>query len=662
MYFIIFCICFFFTALFFSYSHYVHEKYRELKLAETATKIKSEIEQLNMIIADMESSAQDISFVANRLHSNKQSSPIRHIEELAPYYLSSARALTNMTNSFGIWFEPYAFDEQTQNIAFLARKDKNTGEITCTYYDKQNLYPYHEELWYKQILPDDTPRKLSEHAVSWGPQIINLEEEAEIVATVYAHIYNKEDAIIGFATIDCRLSTLFRPFTKLEVCEEGQFLLADKERNKAFSFTPSDNLYKKGPLSKISWLEGTAVDGEAIKIFHKIIEEEPHYIFTALTKNNLLFAYLVPEKELLFPIEEKSTFIFMFMGIFVAATIFSTTYFVDNMVNKPVSQLNAATEKISSGFISEINITKNSCEELSTLMNSFNKVIQSNNDTLKGLINSIPYMIYIVDTNSFKIRLANKRLKKIFPNLKEGDLCYKVIFEKNIPCNFCPIQNIKRGFHKNSKRIDIYNAVKNLYFRIQAGILDWNGSKKHALVSITDITKDNEEKERLEILAETDELTNLLNRRGGVMALRKIVADKKGSCIAVILIDINGLKYVNDVYGHNEGDVYIKLTVAAIRQNIRANDILSRMGGDEFMIILPNYKKDVTEMFERMNYEVKELLQKEGKPYTGSFSFGADSFVSKGTVEVKKLLEKIDKKMYENKKDHYKNMAQQRPD
>lgn len=94
----------------------------------------------------------------------------------------------------------------------------------------------------------------------------------------------------------------------------------------------------------------------------------------------------------------------------------------------------------------------------------------------------------------------------------------------------------------------------------------------------------------LRMLAYTDGLTQLYNHRHSYELLNKIIEDaqKSISQIVILLADLDKFKIVNDVYGHPVGDMVLKECADAIRQNIRANDIAGRYGGEEFLIILPD--------------------------------------------------------------------------
>jgi diguanylate cyclase (GGDEF)-like protein len=93
---------------------------------------------------------------------------------------------------------------------------------------------------------------------------------------------------------------------------------------------------------------------------------------------------------------------------------------------------------------------------------------------------------------------------------------------------------------------------------------------------------------RLEALAHVDEASGALNRRGFQRELERAIAHaaRYGDGFALVMADLDGLKRVNDRFGHPAGDRVIRAAADAIRASIRASDSLARLGGDEFAIIL----------------------------------------------------------------------------
>ena len=145
-----------------------------------------------------------------------------------------------------------------------------------------------------------------------------------------------------------------------------------------------------------------------------------------------------------------------------------------------------------------------------------------------------------------------------------------------------------------------------------------------------------------------DEMTQILNKRTGLNLLEEKI--NKNEKFAVIFVDIDMLKHVNDTYGHQEGDSYIKSVVERIKENLYPTDFLFRYGGDEIVIIINSYDIGCTKRAENIVAKINSLPQNEVKPYRMLVSYGIAEYdnINKETVE--ELLARADSEMYINKR------------
>lgn len=150
-------------------------------------------------------------------------------------------------------------------------------------------------------------------------------------------------------------------------------------------------------------------------------------------------------------------------------------------------------------------------------------------------------------------------------------------------------------------------------------------------------------------MAYKDELTGLFNRRYFLKQLFDLIDNKNHFSIA--MIDIDGLKIANDDFGHLEGDFYIKTVANELLSLLRDTDILARIGGDEFIAILPKCSYYI---LEKKLKKLNENLANINKPYNMSASYGIEEVFKDNTLSAEKLLEIIDKKMYAFKKERKK--------
>ena len=168
-------------------------------------------------------------------------------------------------------------------------------------------------------------------------------------------------------------------------------------------------------------------------------------------------------------------------------------------------------------------------------------------------------------------------------------------------------------------------------------------------------TKFHKKFKELDVVANTDELTGLYNRRGlfdfGKTTLQFAKAMNQSGLI--IYCDMDGLKKINDTYGHEAGDCAIIAESIILKGNFRANDIVARIGGDEFVIISPGMTVD---NFQRIKESIGEdcrlWTEKNNSKFKLSISMGYVKFPSeKVGYQITPLLSEADANLYVAKRD-----------
>ncbi|MCQ2123063.1 MAG: diguanylate cyclase [Fibrobacter sp.] len=147
----------------------------------------------------------------------------------------------------------------------------------------------------------------------------------------------------------------------------------------------------------------------------------------------------------------------------------------------------------------------------------------------------------------------------------------------------------------------------------------------------------------------TDDMTGCFNRRHGMYSLREWFARSKryGTQFGLIYFDLNGLKVINDMYGHQAGDLLLRSVVSAAKGILRESDLLFRMGGDEFMVICPETDKQGAFIcVDRMQKAISEITIVDKKV---SFAYGV-AHSSEDYKEMDDMMHSADVSMYECKK------------
>jgi diguanylate cyclase (GGDEF)-like protein len=159
--------------------------------------------------------------------------------------------------------------------------------------------------------------------------------------------------------------------------------------------------------------------------------------------------------------------------------------------------------------------------------------------------------------------------------------------------------------------------------------------------------------QKLSDLSQTDDLTGLYNRRGFISLSRRSMdlAVARGKRGLVVFGDMDGLKDINDQYGHEAGDRALKAMGKLLHKTFRSMDIVARLGGDEFAVLAI----DITPAFfvslrERLDRYLAEYHLRSGEPFTLSISLGIAEFGGETDCRLETLLSKADAVQYEEKR------------
>lgn len=170
-------------------------------------------------------------------------------------------------------------------------------------------------------------------------------------------------------------------------------------------------------------------------------------------------------------------------------------------------------------------------------------------------------------------------------------------------------------------------------------------------VVVYDITERAEREQNIIYEAEHDPMTLLLNRRASMIKLEKSIseAQRKNRNFAILMIDLDGFKRVNDSYGHDAGDKVISAVAARIKQFFRGTDVVSRWGGDEFLIGFsynPNYESAVSDIATDLQYQIMQPIEIGYEQTTTVGSSIGISLFPKDDNSIALLIEKADESMY----------------
>src|SRR5215216_360189 len=169
---------------------------------------------------------------------------------------------------------------------------------------------------------------------------------------------------------------------------------------------------------------------------------------------------------------------------------------------------------------------------------------------------------------------------------------------------------------------------------------------------VRDITERKKLEETLRNSSLKDDLTGLFNRRGLLKQAAPYFdfARRQKENLLLLFIDLDGMKRINDEFGHNEGDNALINTAAILNRSFRSSDIIARLGGDEFTVLVTDLNASKEDAIARLNENLKAYNASGTRGHKLSFSIGVATLEPERMTCFEELLEQADQAMYEQKR------------
>lgn len=267
--------------------------------------------------------------------------------------------------------------------------------------------------------------------------------------------------------------------------------------------------------------------------------------------------------------------------------------------------------------------------------------------------NHLPQMVFIIDeqqdilfANLHAIQHFGKQ-NRLTPEHGDRSPVEEVLGIQSGPENIFPVYR------------EVFDSMRGIWYKITTDLMTLPRNEIAYLHCIEDISEWKTNESQLRISASIDALTGVYNRAVGMAALETAIASRMRTVFCAAFIDIDKLKYINDNFGHNEGDYAIRTIAGALASSVRDSDTVSRFGGDEFLIVFSGCGIDTAEkVVGCMRARMDEANRLDGKPYKLSFSYGITQIDPAGEITACELIQLMDKKMYERKKAKHAREAQ----
>lgn len=379
--------------------------------------------------------------------------------------------------------------------------------------------------------------------------------------------------------------------------------------------------------------------------------------------NNILILDVKAERVILKEITYSfNRFMIIFSGLLLVFTIFTLIAFQKLIINR-IYKVDNFIRNIKSFEDINSRISIKGRDEIATLANATNSMLNElelsnerileNEERLRLVLEGTrdgfwdlmisDGEVYISSHIAEIIGLAKedmfinfKRFKNILQKAGLGDLIteYKEILRNDKDGNF----TIERKVMTNGR--EIWVSIKG-----HAVVWDSYGNPVRMAGILTDITEKKKSEETISYLSSHDVLTGLNNRACYNISLTKLDSEDNLP-LSILLFDANGLKIVNDAFGHRAGDELLKSISSILQGACRPQDVAARLGGDEFSIILPKTDEAAADFI--IDSIMNACKNAEANPIRPSLAVG--SVTKKSSEEdINKLIDKAEDRMYRNK-------------
>ena len=277
------------------------------------------------------------------------------------------------------------------------------------------------------------------------------------------------------------------------------------------------------------------------------------------------------------------------------------------------------------------------------------RVNKRQNAYFQQLFDNSPEAIALLDNREHIIKI-NESFEKIF-GYKQVEIEGRKINDIILPPDFEYegqeiTKKVSKGYTVDSESVRLTKSGKEIYVSIKGYPITYNGKQLGVYAIYNDISVRKKEENKIKYLSFHDQLTDLYNRRF-FDEERNRLEKSRDLPISIIVADMDGLKIINDNYGHKKGDKYLKIVAEIIANSVRKDDIVARIGGDEFAVLLPKADKQVAlEIEDRILNKSKEKSKKLKE--TISISTGSAT-KNKNVESLEKIFKIADKRMYKDK-------------
>ena len=248
--------------------------------------------------------------------------------------------------------------------------------------------------------------------------------------------------------------------------------------------------------------------------------------------------------------------------------------------------------------------------------------LRASEDRLNTILDSVDAYIYIKDTE-LRYQYVNRKVAELFGSTQDAVVgrtdadFFDAATVARLRVNDLRVVQHGERVEEEEANLSADGGEEHTYLSVKLPLRRPDGTV-HALCGIsTDITRQKQSERAIHQLAFYDPLTQLPNRRLLMERLQHALTAQKRSntCGALLFIDLDNFKDLNDTLGHTTGDLLLAQVAERLTHCVRAQDTLARQGGDEFVVVLEGLSADTDEALQHAQHVAQKILQHLAEPY-----------------------------------------------
>ncbi len=252
---------------------------------------------------------------------------------------------------------------------------------------------------------------------------------------------------------------------------------------------------------------------------------------------------------------------------------------------------------------------------------------------LNSIIENVPVAVVVKDAVTRKFVLVNRAFEAML-KVTRAEVIGKTVFDiyrtkdaERIDATDSEALAGVIGAYPSDYEIEMPVGHSRILATSRIVARDAQGTPKHLIVVIEDITERKRSEQRIAFMAHHDVLTGLANRLAIMEKIEQAVARhrRRGDPFAVLLLDLDRFKHVNDTLGHAVGDALLRETAVRLKASLRETDVLARLGGDEFAIVQDrenNQREAASALADRITDVISKPFNIEGNEVNIATSIG----------------------------------------